>query len=245
MPTRTWTDAQLVDAVATSRSFRAVAASLGISPVGDNHTTIRRHIKRLGLDTSHFMTMSEYLKGSGKIQQIPLEELRARFTVDSDIRASRHLHRFQDPTHCAVCGQENRWFGKPLKLQVDHINGDRRDNRLENLRFICPNCHTQTHTFAGKRFRKNPVKPGRGRPNPNKARVQTPKIAWPDRDTLQHMVTTIPTSVLAQQLGVSDQAISKRCARLGITKPGRGHWAKHRPHGETLEDTPASETGAK
>src|SRR6266566_2322934 len=54
------------------------------------------------------------------------------------------------PYVCAECGQLPEWNGKPLVLQVDHVNGDPTDNRPENLRFLCPNCHTQTETFAGR-----------------------------------------------------------------------------------------------
>jgi hypothetical protein len=57
------------------------------------------------------------------------------------------------PYVCAECGQPPEWNGKPLVLQVDHVNGDPADNRPENLRFLCPNCHTQTETFAGRNCR--------------------------------------------------------------------------------------------
>lgn len=51
---------------------------------------------------------------------------------------------------CTECGNTGEWMGKPLSLQLDHINGVNNDNRLENLRFICANCHSQTDTYAGK-----------------------------------------------------------------------------------------------
>ena len=51
---------------------------------------------------------------------------------------------------CEKCGNEGVWKGKELTLQLDHINGDHQDHRLKNLRFLCPNCHSQTDTFSGK-----------------------------------------------------------------------------------------------
>lgn len=51
---------------------------------------------------------------------------------------------------CAVCNLENMWNGNPIVLELDHINGVSNDNRLENLRFLCPNCHSQTKTFRGR-----------------------------------------------------------------------------------------------
>jgi Zn finger protein HypA/HybF involved in hydrogenase expression len=66
----------------------------------------------------------------------------------------RLLRERKLPYRCAICGNDGVWNGKPLILQVDHINGDHYDNRLENLRFLCPNCHTQTANFSGKNIHR-------------------------------------------------------------------------------------------
>lgn len=57
------------------------------------------------------------------------------------------------PYRCAICGNEGEWNSYPLVLQLDHINGINNDNRIENLRFLCPNCHSQTTTFSGRNRR--------------------------------------------------------------------------------------------
>jgi 5-methylcytosine-specific restriction endonuclease McrA len=54
---------------------------------------------------------------------------------------------------CAICKNKGEWNGNPLTLQLDHINGINNDHRLENLRFLCPNCHSQTNTFSGRNKR--------------------------------------------------------------------------------------------
>jgi 5-methylcytosine-specific restriction endonuclease McrA len=51
---------------------------------------------------------------------------------------------------CVKCGNTGEWQGEPLSLQLDHINGNNKDHRLENLRLLCPNCHSQTKTYSGK-----------------------------------------------------------------------------------------------
>ena len=55
---------------------------------------------------------------------------------------------------CALCGLPNIWNNKPITLQVDHVNGNARDNRIGNLRILCPNCHSQTDSFCGRNNKK-------------------------------------------------------------------------------------------
>lgn len=59
---------------------------------------------------------------------------------------------------CSVCGIVD-WMGRPLSLHLDHINGKPKDNRIENLRLICPNCHSQTETYSGKNVKKQLMPP--------------------------------------------------------------------------------------
>jgi 5-methylcytosine-specific restriction endonuclease McrA len=58
------------------------------------------------------------------------------------------------PYSCVKCGNSGTWFGEPIVLELDHVNGKNRDHRLENLRFVCPNCHTQTPTFKGRNMNR-------------------------------------------------------------------------------------------
>lgn len=69
-------------------------------------------------------------------------------TQHQKVAKSRYYKR--TPHICEICGQSSTWNGRFLRLQVDHKNGFVSDNRWENLRKVCPNCHTQTDTFTGK-----------------------------------------------------------------------------------------------
>ncbi len=80
------------------------------------------------------------------------------------------------PYECAECKIRNEWNGKPLTLQLDHTNGISHDNRLENLRFLCPNCHTQTDTYAGKNSRG--MRPKIPKPNARALKLERDRQLW-------------------------------------------------------------------
>lgn len=125
---------------------------------------------------------------------------------------------------------------KDITLQIDHINGINTDHRLENLRFLCPNCHSQTDTFCGRNLPKMDKKVnfcGCGSKIDNKAFMcltcrafKDERIIWPSKEELEIMVWTKSTRDLSKELGISDVAIAKRCKKYGIKKPERGYWNK-------------------
>lgn len=91
----------------------------------------------------------------GKIAKKSISELLVKNSNHKSQNLKRRLiQEGYKEDKCEICGQTNIWNGKTLVLQVDHINGDHYDNRLENLRIVCPNCHTQTDTFASKKSKK-------------------------------------------------------------------------------------------
>lgn len=159
---RTWTDAELATAVAASISVREVLQRLGLVPKGGSYKLVKGHIARLQLDTAHFETKTDLL---GRMRVLAKEtnsyanrpELVFRRGAAISM-VKRHLPNFKDASRCAECGHEARWNQKPLKLQVDHINGDSDDHRLENLRYLCPNCHSQTDTFSGRLTQEEKLK---------------------------------------------------------------------------------------
>jgi predicted RNA-binding Zn-ribbon protein involved in translation (DUF1610 family) len=149
-----YTDEMLEHAVRESSSIAGVLRVLGVTWSGGSHAHISRRIKRLGLDTTHF-TGAAHMRGKKPaLRRLTAEEVLvvrpagSRRTQPYLLR--RALVEVGVPYRCAHCGIGGSWRGKPLILHVDHINGDCLDSRVENLRFLCPNCHTQTATWAGR-----------------------------------------------------------------------------------------------
>ena len=159
MPARircTWTDAELVNAVAESKSFTGTLRLIGLVPAGGNFDTVRKHIQRLSLSTDHFLPHG----GSGLFLKL---HHRRKLTEDEvfcenshvSAQVARYARRYSImPYICGICGNTGEHNGKSLQLQLDHKNGNRRDNRKENLWWLCPNCHSQTSTFAGRNQNK-------------------------------------------------------------------------------------------
>ena len=151
-------DKTLTEAVKNSISIRQTLHNLGLCDTGTAYRNIKRRIKLLNLDISHFVGKA-YLKGKHHTwapKQIISNILIENSTYKNIASLKQRLINEDILTYrCSECGLSNEWNKKPLKLQLDHINGVYNDHRLENLRFLCPNCHSQTDTFAGKNVGAN------------------------------------------------------------------------------------------
>lgn len=155
MRMRRWTDDQLREAVKKASSFAGVFRELGLRIGGGQHMLIKKRIHELGLDTSHFTGKGWNKRDAAGLlfrRRIPLEQILVRNSDHASISVLKR--RLIDAglldNRCAICGLGPEWQGKPLVLRLDHINGVRNDHRLENLRLLCPNCDSQTPTFAGR-----------------------------------------------------------------------------------------------
>ncbi len=146
---RTWTNQQLKVAAAAASSLTDVLRKLGLSHENSySRRLVRVQLCELDVDCSHFIDWS-HLKG------LPLKRLLVRdSSAHTGHLKSRLLRRGLLENKCASCGNEGEWRGATLVLELDHINGDRRDNRLRNLRLACPNCHSQTSTYKGRNKRR-------------------------------------------------------------------------------------------
>lgn len=148
-----WKDADLRTAVLKADSLTDVLYELGLVPAGGNFVSIHKHIVRLGLSTDHFTRT----RNRGRRERKPVDIFVKNSTVT---HVAWFVRKFSViPYVCQICNNPGVHNGQPLTLQVDHCNGDRSDNRLSNLRYLCPNCHTQTSNYAGKNVRKRTVTP--------------------------------------------------------------------------------------
>jgi Zn finger protein HypA/HybF involved in hydrogenase expression len=142
--------------VASSNSYSEVTKKLGLKNFYGNRETVKKYINLYNINIAHFGNYNYKKCGRKKIN---LPEL---LTINSNVDNRRLKERLVKESlldyKCCECGNTGEWNGKSITLQLDHINGVNNDNRLENLRFLCPNCHSQTTTYGGKNLKLKPNK---------------------------------------------------------------------------------------
>ena len=146
---RTYTDEQFKEAVINSTSIRQVLIKLKLSPEGGSYRVFHKLIKTLDIDISHF-------KGAGWAQGVSLQPKRKiEIYLSNTQPITSHKLRIRLikegllPPVCSGCCL-TQWMCYPIPLELDHIDGNHYNNEFTNLRLLCPNCHAQTPTHAGK-----------------------------------------------------------------------------------------------
>ncbi len=144
-----YTDDEMRNAVANNTSIRQVLIALGLASQGGNYRTVHRAVDRMGLDTSHF-TGKGWSAGKNLGPARPIEDyLSNDFPITSHKLRLRLLKEGLFEHKCYSCDNID-WLGKPIPLELEHIDGVHSNNNIENLTLLCPNCHAQTLTYRGK-----------------------------------------------------------------------------------------------
>jgi len=234
-------ESDLRNAVRGSRSVAGTIRLLGRASVGSNYRAVKREIARLKLDTSHWCGGSPtacpriYTAEMALVQNGPLPRHRLRQVI---------LRENILPYDCGICGMTPEWNGRPLVLRLDHKNGERNDDRRENLRFLCPNCDSQTPTFCGRNkkgagtgLRSHVKRPcvtcndkmtyarqcvSCAQRTRHLVEPQPTKITWPTDDEIRQRVAASSYLAVARELGVSDNAIRKRLRSRARVADGTG-----------------------
>lgn len=152
-----WSKENLEKIIKESYSKAEVIKKLGLALAGGSYKQLTYYIKKYNIDTQHF-TGSLWHKNPNIIKEdVKLNKLKEVLKKDVNYSLTRLKTRLIETglkeEKCEVCGNTT-WLGKPIPLEVHHINGDHYDNRLENLQLLCCNCHAQTPNF--RRRNKNP-----------------------------------------------------------------------------------------
>ena len=219
MASRRWTDEQLVAAIRESKTKSEALRKLGLAVRPGNYRTIEAHIRRLGLDCSHMSGMAH--GSSVPVNEIPIELLLVEHSpIGSSHFKKKLLKGGLIENKCAECKCDPVWRGVKLVLVLDHINGVHDDNRLENLRFLCPNCNSQQPTFC--RGATKMLTPrtcslcGRRIVRRNKTglchrcrSIDKRRAERPSADVLRAQIETLGFRGTGKFYGVSDNAVRK------------------------------------
>ncbi len=125
---------------------------MNLRDAGGNYEQIKKYIAELGIKIAHFKgrAWNKGLSVKGVVR-IPLEKILVKKSFFQSFKLKKRLFAAKlKPMHCEECGWAKTTADGYLPLELDHINGDRRDNRLENLRILCPNCHSLKPTHRGR-----------------------------------------------------------------------------------------------
>ena len=149
-------DEQFVELLKKSSTISEVLFKLGYTVKGNSwgYSQVKRRMDDLNLDYSIFKGKSAVIKIT-KLNNVRKEDILKENCKHQRTVLRRYVIKNNlIPYKCAICGC-TKWQGKTLSLELDHINGINNDNRLENLRFLCPNCHSQTSTYGSRNQQVN------------------------------------------------------------------------------------------
>lgn len=211
-------DEEFKQLVKTSKSMSELLRHFGMENKGGNYKTCKKRIDELKIDNSHFLSKTQ---SSNWTRRVSKEDFIKKLIEQSSYNRThlkKYLLKFNIIKYeCTKCKNNGVWENKKLTLQLEHKNGISNDNRIQNLTFLCPNCHSQTNTFAGRSLKKNKIKPSEINKNwRNEPKYKTRKVARPIKEELEKEIKTNTMVSLGKKYGVSDNAVRKWCKSYGI-----------------------------
>jgi len=216
-----FTPAELQTLLDTSNSYSDLLRKIGLNPKGGNPKTLKRIIKEYSLDETKLCENRKKIYSKNSFyahihNKKPIEDILSNKQVfhSSYNLLKRLVEEGYKEYKCESCGI-NEWLGKPISLQLEHVDGNHYNNNLENLKVLCPNCHSQTETFAGKN-----VDHSQSKRQQRLMRVRAKILKMPpvSREDLKHMIRTIPFLQIGKQFGVTDNSIRKWCVKYNLPK---------------------------
>jgi hypothetical protein len=215
---------QLQGIVRQSVTLSEILIKFGLINKGSNYRTLKNRLAKDGIDFSHIPLGQNSNKGRplGGRRPIPIEELlivgstSARTSLKKRLIAEGIMEN-----RCAICGLFPVWNEKPLVLVLDHINGISDDYRRENIRLLCPNCNSQTDTFAGRNRGESKLPAPIEITEVAAAWIHDPKpeirvVERPDRETLRSMIIKIPMTRIGKMYGVTSGAVKRWAKSYGL-----------------------------
>ncbi len=206
-----------------SSNWAEVCRKVGVKPATGSQGYIARLAKKLDIPFTHFTGVPAVMPSRSSGRQLE-DYLSNKFPINSNSLKWKLIKAGIKEEKCETCGG-TEWLGDPMPLELDHENGDHEDNRLENLKIRCPNCHSV------KTKKQRSVKPckkicpgGCGRKiqqrshtcsycQPKDRKKRPTKIRWPELSVLIEAKKTRGISRLARLLGVSGNAIHRQISR--------------------------------
>jgi hypothetical protein len=140
-----------------SSTYKDVLDKMNLRSAGGNYKVLKKYINIYNISTEHFLTAKELSKKNFKKEKKPLSDVlieKSTYNNRSLLKKRLYANNLKKPI-CELCGQDENWKGVRISLILDHINGIYDDNRLINLRIVCPNCNAGLNTHAGKNKNKN------------------------------------------------------------------------------------------
>lgn len=214
-----YSENDLLQAILDSKSYSEVCKKINITNFSKNREKIKKYITENNIDISHFDPYSRNIsKGHFINKDINYYLVKNGPHITSSALRKKLIKKNILENKCYICGL-NSWQGKDLTLHLDHINGDHYDNSLENLRILCPNCHSQCETSIRQKT-KHYCNCGNEKRKKSKTCQQccvqnlinsNPKSIRPEKSTLEILIQTKTFACIGRMYGVSDTSVQNWC----------------------------------